>query len=258
MTSSAVATVLRRDRGLVVVGLAAIAVLAWLYLVRLAGEMDEMTAMGMAMPQMSSWDAHELLFGFLMWTVMMIAMMVPSAAPMILLVATMNRERRDRRQPYVSTGAFLLGYLVVWTAYAAAATLGQWGLHSVALLSPDTLTVTTAAGGLLLLAAGVYQWTPLKRVCLAHCRSPLGFLMSCWRDGTRGAFLMGARHGSYCVGCCWVLMALLFVAGVMNLMWVAALAALVLMEKTVPRGELVSRTAGAGLIVAGVALLAQL
>ena len=236
----------------------AIVLLAWLYLARLAGEMDEMTAMGMAMPQTASWDALELLLGFLMWTVMMIAMMVPSAAPMILLFATMNRERRDRQPPYVVTGAFLLGYLVVWIAYAAAATLAQWGLHSVALLSPETLTVSTAVGGLLLLAAGVYQWTPLRRMCLAHCRSPLGFLMSCWREGTWGAFRMGARHGSYCVGCCWILMALLFVAGVMNLLWVGALAALVLLEKTVPWGELVSRTAGVGLIVAGVALLSQL
>jgi len=242
----------------VAAALVAIVLLAWLYLVRLAGEMDEMTAMGMAMPQMASWDALELLLGFLMWTVMTVAMMVPSAAPMILLFATMNRERRDSQPPYVATGAFLLGYLVVWMAYAAAATLAQWGLHSVALLSPDTLTVSTATGGLLLLAAGVYQWTPLKRVCLAHCRSPLGFLMSCWREGPWGAFRMGARHGSYCVGCCWVLMALLFVAGVMNLLWVGALAALVLVEKTVPRGELVSRTTGVGLIVAGVALLSQL
>jgi len=231
--------------------------LAWLHLVRLAAEMDEMTAMGMAMPQMASWDALELLLGFLMWTVMMVAMMVPSAAPMILLFARMDRERRDRHPPYVATSAFLVGYLVVWFAYAAVATLAQWGLHSVAQLSPETLTVSTAAGGLLLLVAGAYQWTPLKRVCLAHCRSPLGFLMGHWREGTWGAFRMGARHGSYCVGCCWILMALLFVAGVMNLLWVAALAVLVLLEKTVPWGELVSRTAGVGLIVAGVALLSQ-
>ena len=256
--SAPLAGILRRDRALIVAAMLAIAGLAWLHLVRLAGEMDEMTAMGMAMPQMSPWNASELVVGALMWTVMMIAMMVPSAAPVVLVFAAMHREGAKRRAPYVATGSFLLGYLVAWMAYAVIATLAQWALHDAALLSPDTLTVTTVAGAVLLLAAGAYQWTPLKRRCLAHCRSPLGFLLSHWREGARGAFLMGARHGSYCVGCCWILMALLFVAGVMNLLWVAALGALVLLEKTAPWGDLVSRVGGVGLIAAGVALLAQL
>jgi predicted metal-binding membrane protein len=179
-----------------------------------------------------------------MWAVMMVAMMVPSASPMILTFAIVNRRRIEERRPFVPTTVFLLGYLLVWGSFAAAATLGQWGLHTSALLTPMMRSTSDILGGALLIAAGIFQWTPLKRVCLTQCRSPLGFIMSEWREGTRGALVMGLRHGTYCLGCCWILMGLLFVAGVMNLLWVAAIAGLILVEKVAPRGQWVGRVVG--------------
>ncbi|HEV2121444.1 MAG TPA: DUF2182 domain-containing protein [Chloroflexota bacterium] len=202
----------------------------------------------MAMPQMQSWGAMDLLLLFLMWAVMMVAMMLPSAAPMVLMFASIQRRRRERSSPYVSTAVFALGYLLIWSAYAALAALAQWGLHEAALLSPMMVSTSAILGGSLLIAAGLFQFTPLKHLCLTQCRSPLGFLSTEWREGMRGALLMGVRHGTYCVGCCWILMALLFVAGVMNLLWVAAIAGFVLLEKIVPRGAWVSRAAGVFLV----------
>jgi predicted metal-binding membrane protein len=187
---------------------------------------------------------------------MMLAMMVPSAAPVILLVAAVNRRRRERGAAAVPTAIFLAGYLLVWTGYAALAASMQLALHNAALLSPAMASVNPLLGGGLLIAAGLYQWTPLKRACLAHCRSPVHFLSAEWREGAAGALRMGAKHGSYCVGCCWLLMALLFVAGVMNLLWVAAIAGFVMVEKIVPRGEWVGRVAGLALIGWGAWLLA--
>jgi predicted metal-binding membrane protein len=190
-----------------------------------------------------------------MWVVMMVAMMVPTAAPMILMYVTINRRQQGQRASLLPTAVFLGGYLLVWTGFSALAALAQWGLHSAALLSSMMVNTSPVLGGVLLLSAGIFQWTPWKYTCLKHCRSPLGFLMTDWRDGTWGALQMGLRHGGYCTGCCWFLMALLFVAGVMNLLWVATITAFVLVEKIVPRGDLVGRIAGGGLVLAGVALL---
>ncbi|HUF91550.1 MAG TPA: DUF2182 domain-containing protein [Candidatus Limnocylindria bacterium] len=245
--------VLRRDRAIVGAGLAGITVVAWVYLVQMARAMGPMDA-GMAMPQMHPWGAGELAILIVMWVVMMAAMMLPSAAPMILTFATVHRRRREERRPVVPTGVFVLGYVVVWSAFSVLAALLQWALHAAALLSPAMTGTSPLAGGALLVAAGLFQLTPLKRICLSRCRSPLSFLMTEWREGARGAFIMGVRHGVYCVGCCWVLMGLLFVAGVMNLLWVAAIAGFVLIEKVVPYGEHTSRVAGAVLIAAGVAV----
>jgi predicted metal-binding membrane protein len=153
-----------------------------------------------------------------------------------------------------SAGILLLGYLLVWIGFSAVATPAQWGLHAAAVLSPMMASTSSILGGVLLVAAGVFQFTPLKRACLVRCRSPLNFLMSDWREGQWGTFVMGLKHGAYCVGCCWMLMALLFVAGVMNLFWVAAIAVFVLVEKVAPRGDLIGRFAGAALIVAGIAV----
>jgi predicted metal-binding membrane protein len=158
----------------------------------------------------------------------------------------------------VPIGIFFLGYLAVWTVFSAVATLAQWGLHKAALLSPTMAATSPVLNGGLLLAAGVFQWTPLKRACLKNCRSPLSFLMSEWRDGLEGAFVMGLRHGSYCLGCCWILMALLFVAGVMNLLWVAAISLFVMGEKILARGELLGHVTGVVLVTAGVLLMARL
>ena len=227
---------------------------AWTYLLRSKATMADMDMPGMVMP----WGEVGVLLLFVMWVVMMVAMMVPSAAPMVLTFLTVNHRRQATGRPLVPAGIFLFGYLAVWTAYSAVATLAQWGLHKAALLSPTMAATSPVLSGGLLLAAGVFQWTPLKRACLTGCRSPFSFLMSEWRDGKSGAFVMGLRHGSYCLGCCWILMALLFVAGVMNLFWVAVIALLVMAEKILVRGELLGHVAGVALVTAGVVLIARL
>jgi predicted metal-binding membrane protein len=248
--------VLRRDRAIVLTGLAVVTAIAWAYLVYLVREMGTMDmAHAMSMPQMHSWGAVELLLLFAMWAVMMVAMMVPSVTPLILLFARANREK-GRSRVVGSAGILLFGYLLVWWSFSVLATLVQWRLHSAALLSPMMMSTSSVLGSLLLVAAGVFQFTPLKQACLVHCRSPLSFLMSEWRDGRWGTLVMGLKHGTYCVGCCWMLMALLFVAGVMNLLWIAAIAVFVLVEKAAPRGNLIGRVAGAALIAAGIALIA--
>jgi predicted metal-binding membrane protein len=244
------------DRAIAAAGLLGVAGLGWLYIVRLGREMAAMADMGMAMPQMTPWALADFLLTFLMWAVMMVAMMVPSASPMILIFATINRKRLSAETPLIRTGLFLLGYLLVWAGFSVLATLGQWGLHAAALLTP-AMAVTPWLGGILLVAAGIYQFTPIKDVCLSRCQSPFGFILTQWREGAAGALVMGVRHGAFCVGCCWVLMALLFVAGVMNLLWVAAIAAFVLLEKIAPLGKVVSRLAGALLILWGTWLLAR-
>jgi predicted metal-binding membrane protein len=259
-TASTLERVLGRDRSLVVMGLAAIASLAWIYIAYLStgmGDMDGSPVGGGAevvVPQMHAWGIVDLLLTFIMWAVMMVAMMVPSATPMVLLFAALDRKRRQSRQPYVSTAFFLLGYLLVWTAFSAGASCLQWGLHAAALLSPMMVSTSPVLGGLLLAAAGVFQFTPLKRACLSHCRTPLHFFMGEWKDGKGGALAMGVKHGIYCVGCCWILMALLFVAGVMNLLWVAAITVFVLVERVVPAGDVVGQVAGVVLILAGLAI----
>lgn len=255
MSGGVAETVLKRDRVIVLSGLAALVVLSWAYVSYLARDMQSM-GMEAAMPRMQAWSVADFVLMFVMWTVMMVAMMTPSAVPMILIFANLNRRRWERQSPYVSTGVFLSGYLVVWTGFSVLATAAQWGFHTASLLSPMMASTSPILGGFLLLTAGIYQWTPLKRACLRHCRSPLGFVLNEWREGSRGAFLMGLKHGSYCVGCCWFLMALLFVAGVMNLLWVAAIAGFVLLEKVAPAGYLVGRVAGVMLAGWGVWLVA--
>lgn len=256
-SSTHVEGTLRRDRLIVLAGLVGISALAWAYLIYLTFEMGSMDmAMDMA-ASMQTWTVMDLVLLFVMWAVMMVAMMVPTATAMILAFATINRRRRMQEQPYVPTAIFLGGYLIVWTGFSALATLAQWGLHETALLSPMMVSTSPILGGLLLLTAGVYQWTPLKYACLKHCRSPLGFLMTDWREGPRGALIMGLRHGMFCTVCCWFLMALLFVAGVMNLLWVATITLFVLVEKVVPRGDIVGRVAGGVLVIAGLVLLGQ-
>jgi predicted metal-binding membrane protein len=163
---------------------------------------------------------------------------------MLLTFATINRSRHAQGRVFVSVWVFLAGYVASWTGFSFVATLAQWGLHSLALISPMMVGTSPLLGSLLLIAAGVYQWTPLKQACLRHCRSPVQFLLTCWQDGTAGAFLMGLRHGAYCLGCCSLLMAVLFAVGVMNLTWIAALSVFVLLEKIIPRGFWVAKVAG--------------
>jgi predicted metal-binding membrane protein len=241
---------LRRDRAVVAAGVLGIAALGWAYVVHLASPPAHL-GMAMAMPGMAGGEPG---LGWLagMWAVMMVAMMLPSAAPTILLFAVVSRRRRLEGRPAVPAAVFTLGYLLVWMLYAAAAATAQWELHRLALLSPAMASASPLLGGGLLVAAGVYQWMPLKGACLSHCRSPLGFFSTEWREGAWGALLMGMRHGSFCVGCCWLLMALLFVAGVMNLLWVAAIAGFVLLEKLLPGGARLGKAVGVLLILWGV------
>ena len=251
---------LRRDRYIVIAGLASITVLAWAYLFYLAPGMSSMDSLGefgnMAMSGMSvGFGPVSLVLMFLMWAVMMVGMMVPSAAPMILAFAGINRRRREQGNPYVPTAVFLSGYLLVWAGFSIAATWAQVGLI-FAILGFSNLD-SALLGGVLLLAAGAFQLSPLKSVCLRHCRTPMGFITNDWREGYGGALLMGLHHGGYCLGCCWALMGLLFLLGVMNLLWIAALAAFVLVEKVVPAGEWVGRAAGVGMLAWGIWLLAE-
>lgn len=255
--NSTVERLIQRDRAIVASGLLGVAGLGWFYIVRLSHEMRAMADMALAMPQMKPWSLQDFSLTFLMWAVMMVAMMVPSATPMILIFASVNRKRLAEHTPVIRTSLFLLGYLVVWAAYSVLAALGQWGLHTAALVAGPAIAVTPWLGGLLLVSAGGYQFMPLKNACLSRCQSPFGFILSEWREGPAGAIVMGLRHGMFCLGCCWVLMTLLFVAGVMNLAWVVAIAAFVLLEKLVPLGRIVSSLAGAGLIAWGIWVITQ-
>jgi predicted metal-binding membrane protein len=254
------ASMLNRDRWVVLSGLAAITLLAWAYMVKEAREFSlsgicQCAGMKMSGPDLHPWSVVSLLALGFMWVEMMVAMMLPSATPMILVFARLNRQRRENHQPYVSTAVFVLGYLGAWAGFSALAAVAQWGLHGAALLSAKMVTRSRTLGVALLIAAGLFQWTPLKNACLKHCRSPLNFLLNDWREGRRGALLMGLRHGSYCIGCCWLLMVLLFVAGVMNLWWIGLLTLFVLAEKVTPPAWRLGRVAGAILIGWGVLML---
>lgn len=235
------ASLLTSQRAAIVAALASLVVLSWLYLFDEARQMAAMDP-DMVMPPKG---AADLLLLLAMWWVMMIGMMLPSASPMILTFAAINRNRRARGQPYTPTALFTAGYLLAWGGFSVAATLAQWALEQASLLAPMAMKTTSPLlGGLLFIAAGLYQLTPLKSACLASCRSPFDFVMNHWRDGAGGALRMGVSHGLYCLGCCWILMALLFAVGAMNLVWVAALTAVVLVEKLLPGGEWIARIGG--------------
>jgi len=256
----------RRERLAVLASLLALAALAWLYLWIDAQRMEAaMTLMsggmsgGMKMSMAAPWDPATLLMTFLMWSVMMVGMMLPSAAPAILLYAAMVRKNRHQGTALLSAWLFTSGYLAVWTGFSLAATLLQAGLEQAALMSPMMVSTSAWLSGGLLIVAGIYQWLPIKDVCLEKCRAPLQFFLMRWQPGAAGALRMGAEHGAFCVGCCWALMGLLFVAGVMNLLWVALIAGFVLAEKLLPAdawvGRWFGRAAGAAMILAGGALM---
>jgi predicted metal-binding membrane protein len=244
---------LARDRTILLSGIVGISALAWLYTAQEAGAMHAMHAgMDMTGVLKSAWTWQDALLTFLMWTVMMAAMMTPSAAPVVLIYALHSRKLAQQDRPYVPAGFFLAGYLLVWTGFSLLATFAQWVLQQAALLSMMMEPIGQVLPGIIFLTAGIYQWTPLKRACLRHCRSPLSLVIEHWKPGTAGALLMGIRHGAYCAACCWFLMALLFAAGVMNLLCVAVIALFVLVEKAAPGGEIVARIAGA--LLTGVGL----
>jgi predicted metal-binding membrane protein len=283
--SSVLESVLERDRTIVIAGLVTVIVLSWIYILLGAGmgmTAFEMTTMSMpgsssqmdmagdgngrsaqkgmggtmrmahaAMMRPTVWTPSYAVLMFFMWWIMMVAMMLPSASPMVLLFARIQRSQKVKGAPFVSTSIFAMGYLVTWGVFSMLAASTQWGLERVGLLSTMMVSTSGLFAGVLLLAAGIYQLTPLKHACLKHCRSPLQFITHHWRHGTFGAFRMGIDHGAFCLACCWFLMALLFVGGVMNLYWIVGLAVFVLLEKTIPAGHWLGSLTGIGLIVWG-------
>jgi predicted metal-binding membrane protein len=251
----ALTALLRRDRAIILASLLGIALLAWAYLFWFAAAMRmEMpaTAMNMAgmaqemAPAFTAWSVSHALVMFAMWAIMMVGMMTPSVTPVILLYARTALGAQAKGKPFAAASWFAAGYLAAWLAFALAATAGQWALEWAALLTPMMKSANRIFGGLLLLAAGAYQWTPIKHSCLNHCRAPLQFIQAHggFRPGHAASLKLGFLHGAYCVGCCWALMTLLFAGGVMNLLWIAALMVLVLLEKITPWGLTVARAAG--------------
>lgn len=279
MTDAPLEIVLRRDRSVVAAALVLVTLLAWAYILWLASQMGmaDVAASGMSgmdmpsmdMPDMERgsdavlgsfrpWTVADFGFVFTMWAVMMVGMMTPSVSPMVLLYARAGREAARQGRPIAATGWFLAGYLLVWIGFSVLATGAQWALTRFALLTPAMTSASAIFGGILLIAAGLYQWTPIKSACLSQCQTPLQFLMrqGGFRNDPPGALTLGARHGGYCLGCCWVLMALLFVGGVMNVLWIAVIAVLILLEKLVPTRRLVPRVSGVLMVGGGIWLLA--
>ncbi|MDM8349176.1 DUF2182 domain-containing protein [Pseudomonas sp. sp1636] len=248
---------LGKEQWLALLSLLTLIGVAWLLLLRMAasmatpGGMADMAMAGMPMP----WSLADALLMLAMWSVMMVGMMLPSALPMILLYQQMLRRYMAAPQRHWALLLFCLAYLLVWSGFGLIATALQWGLDRLALLSPQMRSQSHWLGAALLLGAGIYQWLPGKSACLAHCRGPVQFLLGHWRSGVVGGWLMGLKHGLYCLGCCWMLMGLLFVGGVMNLLWVALIGAYVLLEKLLPRGLWLGRSAGLLLSAWGLLLL---
>ena len=229
--------VLKRDRDIVIGGLVLVSLAPWLYILTGAGmDAGGMTSMSddTLMTMKLAWTPTHFALMLAMWWVMMVAMMLPSAAPIVLLFAAVNRKGRQRDRPYVPTGYFATGYLLAWGGFSLVAVFLQWGLERLVLLSAMMQTTSLYLGATLLIGAGIYQLTPLKHACLRRCRSPFGFIAQHWRQGSGGAMRMGFEHGLFCLGCCWVLMVLLFYGGVMNLWWIIGLALYVMIEKLAP------------------------
>jgi predicted metal-binding membrane protein len=258
-------TFLTRDDAIVMASLVAITLLAWLYLVGVAREMAEMGDM-VGMPEMADmagmalvtprapWMVSDVMAATTMWAIMMAGMMLPTAVPMTLIYT--RAARGNGAAPLLHGVIFTTGYLAMWCGFALAAAAAQWLLLRFDLFAPEMMVTNMFLGGALFVAAGVYEWSPLKNRCLAQCQSPLGFLIAHWRPGLAGAWRMGARHGAFCLGCCWALMLLLFVGGVMNLLWVAALSILVLLQKLVP-GKRAAQGTGVVMLIVGLVLIGK-
>jgi predicted metal-binding membrane protein len=238
-------------------GVAMATAAAWLDLWHRAGAMMRMSGAGMdlAMAAPAPWSVPELIAAGVMWSVMMTAMMLPSATPMLMLFSAAQRTRGSQAAGGSPAVLFAAGFVLLWVAWSWLAAGVQWTLQASLALSPQLTVARMPLAAAILGVAGLYQFTPLKEACLARCRSPLGFLLSEWRGGPAGALNMGVRYGAFCAGCCWALMGLLFVVGVMNLLWIAVLSVFVLIEKTVLRGPWPGRVIGAALIVWAVYLL---
>jgi predicted metal-binding membrane protein len=273
VTDGRLERLLRRDRAIVLAAIAVIVLLAWLYLflsgARMAGAdggadvgagagaMGGMTMSAAADARMAPWSAADFLLMLAMWAAMMVGMMLPSVAPMLLIYARVVRSAEQRGHPFAATGWFASGYVAAWTAFALLATAAQWLLEQAAMTTPMIAIADRPLAGALMMAAGAYQLTPAKNACLGRCRSPLQFIQSQggFRPERSASVRMGLKHGAYCIGCCWALMSLLFLGGVMNFLWIAALAAIVLAEKLLPAGPLLARASGAIFLIAGTVLV---
>ena len=254
MTNSSIeASILKKDRIFVLTAIVGVVAIAWIYLAMLAADMQAMPAG--AMMEMQRWTSIDFVLMFVMWSIMMVGMMLPSATPAILNFAALSRERHARGEAYVPTVIFVLGYVAVWTAFSLVATLLQWALNALALLSPMLVLTSPVLGGVLLVAAGIYQWSPIHEFFLSKCRNPLAILNRRFGEGM-ATFNMGLENGANCLGCCAVLMLLLFVGGVMNLLWVALIALFVLVQKALPYGEVFARWSAVPLGLAGLATIA--
>jgi predicted metal-binding membrane protein len=259
---------LRRDRYVVFAALLALTALAWSYLLWLSGHMamDGATMGNMAMdgiamgaaPALTPW-AMELVLACIMWTVMMVGMMTPSVAPVVLLYARVARHAASNGKPFAATGWFAGGYFLAWAGFSVVAAAAQVALRSLALLTPMLASANHFVGGAILIVAGAYQWSRLKDACLGQCQAPLAFIQRHGGFKARAveSLELGLRHGLYCIGCCWALMLLLFVGGVMNILWVAGLAVLVLLEKFPAQGRFLSRATGSALIAGGLLLICR-
>ena len=263
-------TVLRRDRIVIILAFTLLTALAWGYLLWLSADMAmggvDMSdfrmipsGMGLVVPARAPWQATEFTFVFVMWAVMMVGMMTPSATPMVLMYARVGRHTAAQGTPFAATVWFVAGYFLVWLAFALLATLVQWALERTALPDAWMASTSNVLGGLVFLAAGTYQWTRLMKICLTQCQMPFAFVMGHggFRSDSPGALMLGLRHGAYCVGCCWALMALLLAGGVMNVLWIVLLALLILLEKVTSFGQLIAPIAGIGLVAEGVWLLSM-
>jgi predicted metal-binding membrane protein len=255
MPTTALESALKRQRGTLAVVLLGIPLVCWLWIAPMARDMyGPMTGLS-AWMMTTSWDTPRLVLLWAMWAVMMAGMMIPTATPAVLLFAGAARNRPDEGNPSARIYALAAGYLLVWAVFSVAATVLQRLLATWLVLTPMMEPATPAIAAAILLVAGVYQFTPLKRTCLRSCRSPLLLFTSRWRRGIAGAFRMGLDHGLYCLGCCWALMLLLFAGGVMNLTVILALTAWVAVEKIAPFGEQSALASGALLLGAGIWML---
>lgn len=239
-----------KDRFVILSILALVTLLSWAYLV----DMDNMMAAGHMM-QLMEWTPSYFIAMLLMWFIMMTGMMVPTAIPMALVYAAVARKAATQGTPVAPTAAFVSGYVAMWGLFSVAATFAQWGLDEAALLSPMMVTNSPWLGATLLIVAGLFQFTPWKDSCLKHCRAPALFISQSWKPGVWGAFRMGIEHGAYCIGCCWILMGLLFFGGVMSILWIAGITLFVLLEKVLPLGDLGGRFGGGAMALTGLTLL---
>ena len=260
MNTSTIMPVFLRQRVLLGILLFVMVALAWTYLIWMASSMaisnSSQIANNALMPAMTFSNTTRIWWLFVMWAVMSVAMMLPTALPMVMLFSRFWEGRHPNIESVKPTLLLVLGYLMVWIGFGFIAALVQLWLEHLELVTPVMGKMNSPiVGGLVLIGAGLFQLTPLKTACLSKCRTPMMFLNTRWREGRSGSFIMGLDHGTFCLGCCWALMLVMFVAGVMNLFWMAALAALMLAEKIVPKGDMLAKLTGWGLLAGGALMI---